>query len=645
MLLDWFNARESAKAGTALADQFTHLSASGGAARSRQKAVSGTHGAVLQMCLRRGVHEIRALRLNFYKRATFANSFKWRLLENGVDAGVADEVTRTLVLHVSLNQTNPAPIDPAAIDPAPAAPSRRPDSRKVKRLLSLGQESIARGAYDEAVTHYQELVRLVPARADLLNQLGAVLCKRGRYKEAEEYFRKAIGRKPKCAEALGNLGAVQLWRGQFAEAEKSLRRALKLEPDNVDQRSNLGLTLIYPGRLGDATAQFQKVLKLAPRHASALHGMGLVAGLEGRFDDAAAMFQRALKVAPKMPHAWAALISLRKAKSSDRSWLERAQEIAASGIAPLEEAGLRFAIGKYFDDVEQFERAFRSYQRANQLLKTVAEDYDPGARTRLVDDLIRVYTRQTIASAKAGASASMKPVFVVGMPRSGTSLAEQIIASHPAAAGAGELQFWHDAVRRYETVIRREPLGEAIRKELSEGYLRALTGHGVDAVRVVDKAPVNADYLGVIHSVFPNARIIYLRRDPIDTCLSCYFQQFSPSLTFTMDLHDLAHYYRQHQRLMAHWRATLAPDAILEVPYAGLIADQEGWSRKLLEFIGLDWDQRCLDFHRTERSVVTASFWQVRQKIYADSVQRWRNYRKFIGPLLSLRDLDPSDPQ
>ena len=180
-----------------------------------------------------------------------------------------------------------------------------------------------------------------------------------------------------------------------------------------------------------------------------------------------------------------------------------------------------------------------------------------------------------------------------------------------------------------------------MRKKFAQGYLEQLERHGADARHIVDKAPVNSDYLGLIHTLFPNGRIISMCRDPIDTCLSCYFQQFSPALNFAMDLKDLAHYCREQQRLMAHWRSVLPPGAILDVPYAGLIADQEGWSRRLLEFLGLAWDPRCLDFHRTERPVVTASYWQVRQKMYADSVQRWRHYRRFIGPLLSLRELDP----
>jgi hypothetical protein len=333
--------------------------------------------------------------------------------------------------------------------------------------------------------------------------------------------------------------------------------------------------------------------------------------------------------------------------SSDRAWLERAEQIAAGGgIAPMDEAALRFAIGKYCDDVEDFERAFKSYKGANELLKTLAEKYQADVRTRFVDDLIRVYTRDVISNIKAniganievGASSSTKPVFVVGMMRSGTSLVEQIIASHPAATGAGELEFWKDAMRKHDASVRRQLLGGPVRNELAEGYLRTLAGHAKDALRVVDKAPVNSDFLGVIHSVFPNARIIYMQRDPIDTCLSCYFQAFPPALNFTMELSDLAHYYREHRRLMAHWRAVLPPGTILDVPYAELVADQELWTRRILDFLGLEWDQRCLDFHRTERPVVTASYWQVRQRIYSDSVQRWRHYRKFIGPLLDLKD-------
>jgi tetratricopeptide (TPR) repeat protein len=627
MIREWLKAHAAVRAGTALADQFAQQNVSD----------SATHGQrALQKILQQAGHEIRALRLNIYKRAKFAHSFKWRLLENGVDREIADEVTQSLVLHLSLNQRGPGSGHNVA-----GAPMDRSDPSKAQFLFTQGNKCFDRGAYTEAFTFYRDLIELDPHRADALNNLGAALCKLGRYKEAEDYFRQAIAINPNYPEAHNNLGNVLRWRGHIADAEITLRRALKLKPHYVDARTNLGLTLVLRGRLRCAKARFARVLRAAPHHADALLGLGRVAGMEGRFDEAETMFTRALEVNPRMPSALAALAGIRKMTSSDGAWLAAAEEMAASGIAPLEEIDLHFAIGKYHDDVRNFARAFQSYERANELLKANADSYDRKARTHFVDDLIRVYSRETVSSFEGGASASMKPVFVVGMMRSGTSLAEQIIASHPAVKGAGELGFWSDAVHEYETVARQEPLGQPTRKKLAESYLRALARHSADALRIVDKAPVNSDYLGVIHSIFPNARIVYMRRDPIDTCLSVYFQQLSPSTEFAMDLSDLAHYYREHQRLMAHWRTVLPPGTILDVPYEDLIADQKGWTRKILDFLGLEWDERCLDFHETKRPVVTASYWQVRQRIYKDSVERWRNYEQFLGPLRGLRNLYP----
>jgi tetratricopeptide (TPR) repeat protein len=632
MILKWFNGREAAEIGAALADQFALQTASESATRDKI-AIQNGPSVALRAILQRADREVRTLRLNFYKKARFANSFKWRLTEKGVDREVADEMTQLLVLHLSQNQAGPSQGQNSV-----AAPADRSSSAKVKYLLTEGNRCFARGAYAEAAAIYQRLVELDSRNADALNNLGSAFSKQGLLTDAERCLRQAVGIKPDYPEAHCNLGIVLRARGETAESEIWLRRALKLRPNYVDARINLGVTLLALGRLREARARFEKVLKVAPRHADALYLMGHVAKLDGRFEEAEARFKRALDIDPKMPNAWAALAGTRKMTSSDAAWLERAEEIAASGIMPFEEAELRFAIGKYCDDVNDFEQAFENYKRANQLLKTVADTYERDARTCFVDDMIRVYTPEAISTVKGGTSASMKPVFVVGMPRSGTSLVEQIIASHPAAKGAGELGFCGDAVLANDSDLRQGILSELTRKKLAETYLPALAARSGDALRIVDKAPVNSDYLGVIYSVFPNARIIYMRRDPIDTCLSCYFQHFSVALNFTMDLSDLAHYYREHQRLMAHWRAVLPPGSILDVPYADLVADQEAWTRKILDFLGLEWDERCLDFHKTERQVVTASTWQVRQKIYRNSVARWRNYEKFISPLLRLRD-------
>jgi len=514
-----------------------------------------------------------------------------------------------------------------------------PSTASARDFITQGNEHFGEGNYAEAADCYRKVGRHLPRHPDALNNLGAALCKLGHYKEAETLFRRTIETQPNLPEAHNNLGNILRWTGFTAASEISLRRALELRPQFVDARASLGLTLVLLGRLREARNHINKVLKIAPRHVDALYGLGQIAAMDGRFDDATNLFNRVLDIDPTMPSARAALVGLRRMTLSDAAWLEGAEKIAASGIAPLAEADLRFAIGKHRDDIGDFDGAFRSYRRGNDLLKANAQRYVQGDRTRFVDHSIRIYTHEKIFPVGLTTAASMTPVFVVGMMRSGTTLVEQIIASHPYAKGVGELGFWDDAARQHKDTLEQGPLNESLKKELSAAYLRTVTVDSGGALRIVDKTTINSDHLGLIHSVFPNARIIYMRRDPIDTCLSCYFQRFSMSLNFAMDLADLAHYYREHRRLFNHWRSVLPRETLLEVPYAELIADQAGWTRKILDHLGLDWDERCLDFQSIKRSVVTASFWQVRQKIYTESVERWRNYEKFIGPLRGLRDI------
>jgi tetratricopeptide (TPR) repeat protein len=629
MILDWFNARDATKAGAALADEFAPRTAS--EAAKGNKTANGAQAHVLQELLQRAEREILPLRLNFYKRAKLANSFKWRLLENGVESEIANEVTQRLIVHLSVSRTL-APGNPASpFTPAAGAPP------SANALSAQGVKYLSQGDYARAIDTYQELLRIDPRHALGLNNLGAAFCKVGRYDDAQNCFNQALSVDPNFAEANNNLGNILRWKGLLGEAEILIRRALKANPTYLGARTNLGLTLSFLGRLREAKGQFNKVLKAAPRHAEALHGMGHLAAIEGRFDEAESLFKRALEAAPGMPSALAGIAGLRKMTTADTAWLAQAEESAAKGLAPLDEADVRFALGKYFDDIGDFARAFQNFKRANELQKTAAPPYDREARSKLVDDMVRTYSRDAVSTVQAGSSTSIKPIFVLGMPRSGTSLAEQIIVSHRSVKGAGELLFWGEAVDAHTA---QGSLSDAGRVKLAEDYLRVLKARCTDAgdaERIVDKAPVNSDYLGLIHSVFPNARIIYMRRDPIDTCLSIYFQRFSPGVTFSMDLSDLAHHYQGHKRLMAHWQAVLPAGTILEVPYAELVAHQEAWTRRMLEFLGLDWDERCLEFNKTDRPVATASYWQVRQKIYKSSVARWRNYEKFIGPLLSLK--------
>ena len=231
-------------------------------------------------------------------------------------------------------------------------------------------------------------------------------------------------------------------------------------------------------------------------------------------------------------------------------------------------------------------------------------------------------------------------MFIVGMPRSGTSLVEQIIASHPRAFGAGELNDIGRMARELPVLVNTaRPYPEALDRltpdivdTLAGRYLGALSARAPDAARVTDKMPFNMLWLGLIAKLFPNARVIHCRREAMDNCLSCYFQLFNQGLRFSYDLAHLGRVYRQHERLMAHWQACL-PLSMLTVDYETLVADPENQTRRLIAFTGLEWDAGCLDFHRTERDVRTASVWQVRQPVYQSSVARWRAYEPWLGSL------------
>jgi tetratricopeptide (TPR) repeat protein len=634
MTFNWLDAKKAVEAGIVLADQLAPLM--GTVPPERCETKPQTPAEALREILARADHAVHTTGLNFYKRAKLANSFKWRLIENGVARATADDVTQELVLNLSMK-----PGDPSATDQVDGATRNSPHTNNVKQLLAQGNKCLEQGANAQAIEIFERLLEIDPRHAIALNNLGAALSKLNLYKDAEKYFRAAIKQRPDFADAYSNLGVGFRSRGNIDESEKSLRSALRSNPTHVEARTNLGLTLILLNRIREAKAQFSKVLKSRPRSAQALFGMGQSAYLEGRFDESEKFLRRALQVSPKMPAAWAALSGLHRMTPSDAAWLQGAEEIAGSGIPPMEVAILRFAMGKYHDDVGQFATAFENYRAANELLKPLAETYDRAARTTFVDALIRLHSKEKLAAAQGVVSTSMKPVFVVGMMRSGTSLTEQIIASHPMAQGAGELAYWGSVVHEHRTAILQgqSPLDEPAMKRVAETYLRTLEKVSSTASRVVDKAPLNSDYLGMIHSIFPNARIIYMQRDPIDTCLSCYFQNLSLAHNFTLDLSDLAHYYGEHHRLMNHWRTALPQGSILDVNYEELVADQEGCTRKILNFIGLDWDTQCLDFQATERPIATASFWHARQKIFKTSVQRWRNYEKFIDPLLRLKKL------
>ncbi|MBS0417171.1 MAG: sulfotransferase [Proteobacteria bacterium] len=431
------------------------------------------------------------------------------------------------------------------------------------------------------------------------------------------------------AEDLLNNGRRLLGSRRPRLAADSFRAAISRQPNDLAAYLGLATAQRILGLISDAESTCEQALTLDPRSPGALVLRGELHTDRGQFEQAHELFERVRTVNPRYAPAYTSIAFHRRMQRADVSWFDGAQSLLKETLSLSDEVGLRYALGKYFDDVGAYDDAFDSYDRANELNKRRAGKYDEAYLTSHVARIID----QCDGSPMAGASDAEEPVFIIGMPRSGTSLAEQILASHPAASGAGEVIFWE---RAFELV------SQGARVNLAQDYLHRLHARAPSALRITDKMPANFFYVGLIHSVFPRARIIHMQRHPLDTCLSIYFQSFFDPTPYANDLSSLAHYYQQYQRIMAHWRRVLPSHVLLEVPYEGLVQDPELWTRRMLEFIGLPWDPACLQFHRSDRAVITASRWQVRQKINAGSVGRWRNYAKHLAPL---RSLAPEDLQ
>jgi tetratricopeptide (TPR) repeat protein len=545
--------------------------------------------------------------------------------------------------------------------------------RLAEAHLSLGNALRAQDRLDEAAECFRNAIGLNPDYAEAYSNLGNVLREQGDLDAAIASFRKALEFRPEMAGAHNNLGMALQIQGKLDEAAVSFEQALMHKPDYAEAGINVGHVFREQGKLDAAIGCYRKVLELSPGIAeahsglagalreqgeqdaaaesyqralaldadciSAHLGLGKLCQDTGRFDDARRHFDRVLELKPQHPAAWAALAGLRKMTPDDRPWAETAQRLLGAAKKPEERMRLCHALGKYHDDTCQYEAAFGYYEHANRLKRERIGAFDREAFRQAIDSIIAAHPPEVARQRHAGSSSSRRPLFIAGMPRSGSSLTEQILASHPSVFGAGELRFWGEQAQKHEQAFASGYRDADLLRDMASRCEAELERHSETALRVVDKMPGNFMHLGLIHAAFPDARILHTQRNPADTCLSIYFQDFNNRHKYAADLDDLAFYYREYHRLMAHWREVLPPEVFMEVPYESLLEDQEGWSRRIVGFVGLEWDERCLDFHETGRKVGTASNWQVRQKIYKTSKERWRNYEQFAGPLLPLLEL------
>ena len=553
----------------------------------------------------------------------------------------------------------------------------RPDDAVAWSRLGLVETRLA--ALPDALSSYGRAVELDPAMAEAWNGRGNVLMRLARLEEALESYDRVLALDSEMVPALTNRGVVLRELGRTLEALESYDRALTLRPGHVFSLNNRGVALMDLGRTADALASFERALALkgdyaeawnnrgralaagsdplegagqvqdaldsfdralalTPDYAEALDNKGVLLIELGRGEEAAACFDAAIRSAPRAVRSYYHLVQARRLQPADPH-LAALQAMAreADRLSFQDRIELDFALGQALDDAGDVASAFRLLAEGNALRRAQI-GYDEASALQQLAAIATAFTPGLMASKAGKGGPSELPVFIVGMPRSGTTLIEQILASQPGVFAAGETAALPDALAAHG-LATGFPRGMArlparTLHEIGARYASRLQLAAPDALRVIDKRPDNFRLIGLIRLVLPNARIIVARRDARDTCVSCFTKLFGAGAPYSFELGELGRYHRAYDRLMAHWRELLPDDALLEVDYEALVSDPEGQGRRILAFCGLDAGPGRLEAHRAERRIRTASALQVRQPVHSAAIGRWRRYEPFIGPLL-----------
>ena len=502
---------------------------------------------------------------------------------------------------------------------------------------NLGSTLKAQGRLDDAEASYREAISLKPDYAEAHSNLGVALQDLGRLDDAEISYRKAIALKPDLAGAHSNLGNMLQELGRLDDAETSHRRAIALEPDCAEVHYNLGNTLKDLGSLGDAEASYREAISLKPDYADAHNNLANTLKELGRLDDAETSYREAIALKPDFAKAHHNLAIEKKFSSKDEQFSQMQSLYHDPATSEKNRCRICFALAKAHEDLGEFARAFQLYAEGNALRKKEL-GYNK-AQDKLLFECLKANGQQ-ISSAVAPeiVGPECAPVFIVGMPRSGTTLVEQIISSHPLVTGAGELSFASQFGS--SLAVGQAPINAETLKTFRGEYLDALKRCSGGNAVVTDKMPHNFRFLALINAAFPKAKIIHVKRDPAAVCWANYTQYFvNDSLGYCYCLDDTLYYYRLYQDLMEYWRLVL-PNRIYDLHYEVLTENQEEETRKLIAHLGLEWDDACLSPQDNTRSVATASNVQVRQQVYQGSSERWKRYKPYLNGALDCLGVD-----
>ena len=505
----------------------------------------------------------------------------------------------------------------------------------IKALYNLSCIQDLQSRKEKAEVTRQRIIDITPVTAEEHNMLGMALEKIGgdtNLQRADNHFRQAISLNPDyrltCLESYINLGMLFEKDGQIEDAIRCYTKVLELDPGNVEARVNLALSLISNEQHDEAEDIFRKILDTYPNNTKALCGLASINSYKGEFPVAMKLYELVLAIDKGNSEAYFGLAECRKYNREDYDFINRIKNNSRM------EASANYALGKVYNDLGDYDEAFKYYKIANDLQNKRIE-YDYRDNTEFTNKIINVFSNEFMDRFNSSGDQSDLPVFVLGTPRSGTTLTEQIIASHPKVFAAGELRYIPQLVRKLYRRKNKFMDYPGCMDNLEPEDIQSFASEYLDKIRHLCKDEniirITEDF-SCNELFFPNAKIIHCRRNPLDTCLALYFLYYVKEHKYSFDLENLGYWYRDYYKLMQHWSSVLG-DRIYNVDYEDIVNNTETTARKLIDHCGLEWDDQCLQFHTTQRKVKTASRWQVRQPIYQSSLERWKRYDKHIGPL------------